>query len=95
MDENLIDKIKPLFAENDIEYAAVFGSRARGDNRLDSDYDILIKFKKDKEPGLFGFIGLERKLSEILKQKVDLVTQEALSPYIRDYVLRDLRVIYQ
>lgn len=95
MDENLIDKIKHLLVENDIEYAAVFGSRARGDNGPDSDYDILIRFKKGKEPSFFNYLEIEEKLSEILKQKVDLVTEEALSPYIKDYVERDLQVIYQ
>lgn len=95
MDESLIDKIKPLLIENDIEYAALFGSRARGDNRPDSDYDILIRFKKDKEPGLFKYMGIVRKISEILKRKVDLVTEEELSPYIKKGALRDLKVIYQ
>jgi len=95
MDEKMIEKIKNIFTENDIEYAAVFGSRARGDNRPDSDYDILIRFKKDKVPGFFGFIGIEEKLSQILGQEVDLVTQNALSPYIKDYVMKNLKVIYQ
>ncbi|MBI2676623.1 MAG: nucleotidyltransferase domain-containing protein [Candidatus Yanofskybacteria bacterium] len=95
MDENAVEKIKSIFAENDIEYAAIFGSRARGDNRPDSDLDILVRFKKDKEPGLFGYIALERKLSEALKQKVDLVTQEAISPYIEEYITKDIKVIYQ
>ncbi|MBI2057827.1 MAG: nucleotidyltransferase domain-containing protein, partial [Candidatus Yanofskybacteria bacterium] len=68
---------------------------ARGDNRPDSDLDILIRFKKDKEPGFFRYLGIEEKLSEILKQKVDLVTEGAISPYIKDYILSDLKAIYQ
>ncbi|MDP3730910.1 MAG: nucleotidyltransferase family protein [bacterium] len=95
MDEKIINTIKDLLIKNDIEYAALFGSRARGDNHPDSDYDILIRFKKNKEKGLFEFIGLEDDLSEILKKKVDLVVEDSLSPYIRDYVLKDLKVIYQ
>ncbi|MBI2058113.1 MAG: nucleotidyltransferase domain-containing protein, partial [Candidatus Yanofskybacteria bacterium] len=59
MDESAIEKIKVIFVENDIEYAAIFGSRARGDNRPDSDLDILIRFKKDKEPGFFRYLGIE------------------------------------
>lgn len=95
MDKSLIDRIKRLLIENNIEYAAVFGSRARGDSRSDSDCDILVRFKKDKEPGFFNYLEIEEKLSEILKQKVDLVTEEALSPYIKDSVKQDLKVIYQ
>lgn len=95
MDKNLSAEIIEILKQNDIEYAAFFGSRARGDNRPGSDYDILIRFKKEKEKGLFGLISLQRRLSEILRQKVDLVTQDSLSPYIRKYITEDLKVIYQ
>lgn len=88
-------KIKEIFSENGIEFAGIFGSRARGDNSPDSDYDILIRFKKGREPGFFRYLEIEEKLSEILKQKVDLVTEEGLSPYIRDYIIEDLKVIYR
>ena len=95
MDENLPVEAIEILKQNDIEYAALFGSRARGDDRPDSDYDILIRFKKEKEKGLFGLISLQRRLSGILRQKVDLVTQDSLSPYIRKYIIEDLKVIYQ
>ena len=95
MDENLPAEVIEILKQNDIEYAALFGSRARGDDRPDSDYDILIRFKKEKEKGLFGLISLQRRLSGILRQKVDLVTQDSLSPYIRKYIIEDLKVIYQ
>lgn len=95
MDEKKVNLIKKILENNDIEYAALFGSRARGDNRPDSDYDILIRFKKGEEPGFFKYMEIEEKLSEILKQKVDLVTEEALSPYIKDYAMKDIKVIYQ
>ncbi|MBC8323346.1 MAG: hypothetical protein H8E70_07245 [Candidatus Marinimicrobia bacterium] len=43
---------------------------------------------------LLGVVKLERKLSEALGKKVDLVTEEAISPYILKDVLRDLEIIY-
>jgi uncharacterized protein len=54
----------------------IFGSYARGDNKKDSDIDILVKFKKS--PSLLTLIKLENDLSEILGVKVDLVTTGAL-----------------
>lgn len=93
MDDKILNAVKDVLINNDIEYAALFGSRARGDNRPDSDYDILIRFKKDKELGFFKYLGVEEELSEVLGQKVDLVTEGSLSPYIRDYVMKDLRII--
>lgn len=95
MDQSLINLIKTVFTENDIEYAALFGSRVRGDNRSDSDYDILIRFKEGQTKSLFGLMALQRKLSGILKQKVDLVTVDSLSPYMRERVMSNLQVIYQ
>ncbi len=39
-------------------------------------------------------VGIELELADILKKKVDLVTEGALSPYIKDNVMKDLVVIY-
>ena len=54
----------------------IFGSFARGENKKDSDLDILVEFKDS--PSLLTLIKLENELSEILGIKVDLVTTGAL-----------------
>jgi len=90
-----LEKIKSILVENGVESAAIFGSRARGEEKPGSDLDILIKFREDKVKGLFDFISLERKLSETLGLKVDLVTEDSISPYIKESVLKDLKIIYQ
>lgn len=87
-----LQSIIPILKQNDVEFAAVFGSRARGDAREDSDVDILIRYKKT--PGFFKFIHLERELSQLLNAKVDLVTEPSLNTRLRPYVLKDLQVIY-
>ncbi len=85
--------IEPILREHDVEYAGVFGSRARGDNRPDSDLDLLVRFRKPV--GYFTIIGLEDQLSETLGRKVDLVTEGALSPHIKDRVITDLKTVYE
>lgn len=85
-------KISPILEENDVEFAGIFGSYARGEEANDSDVDILVRFKEPK--GLFEFVGLERKLSEVLHRKVDLVTESGLCRHIKDDVLKDLQPIY-
>ena len=85
--------IEPILREHDVEYAGVFGSRARGDNRPDSDLDLLVRFCKPV--GYFTIIGLEDQLSETLGRKVDLVTEGALSPHIKDRVITDLKIVYE
>src|SRR3989338_4964026 len=91
--ESIKKIIVPILKDNGAEFIGIFGSYARGENKSESDLDILVKFSKPK--GLFDIIGLERELSEKLERKVDLVTQGALSPYIKDNVLKDLKIIYQ
>lgn len=73
-----------------VDYIGVFGSFARGDSKETSDVDMLVGFSKPI--GFFKFIELEEYLTNILGKKVDLVTEKALKPAIKDEVLRE--VIY-
>lgn len=65
----------------------IFGSTARGEARPGSDLDVLIEL--DPERGLFDLIGLQQSLEDLLGRRVDVVTVPALSPYIREEVLRE------
>mgnify|MGYP001602611121 FL=1 len=84
--------IEPILREHNVEYAGIFGSQARGDNRPNSDIDILVRF--DRPVGMFAFVGLQNKLFEATGKKIDLVTENALSPYIKDKILSELVTIY-
>ncbi len=65
----------------------VFGSRARGQSGPDSDLDLLVTL----EPGrsLLDIIAVKQDLEDQLSCRVDVVTEGALSPYLRDDVLRE------
>ena len=84
--------ITPILQKNDVAFAGIFGSRARGEERADSDVDLLVTFKRQK--GLLELIGLERDLSHDLNLKVDLVTEGAILPMIKSEVLKDLQPLY-
>ena len=66
---------------------AVFGSVLREDFGPDSDVDMLVEFEPGMTPG-FGFIRLERELSDLVGRPVDLVTFKALNRHLREDVLR-------
>jgi uncharacterized protein len=73
----------------DPQKVGIFGSFARGDNKKDSDIDILVEFKKI--PSLLTLIKLENDLTEILGIKVDLVTTGALkNKRIKKSIKKDL-----
>lgn len=68
----------------------VFGSWARGEQRDDSDLDVLVDF--DRPIGLFDFIGLRDELSDALGLNVDLVMRDAPKPRIVQRIERELVV---
>lgn len=92
MGDEIKAKIIPFLKENDVEFAGVFGSVARGTAGADSDLDILVRFSTKK--GLLDLVRIERELSERLHATVDLVTQRSLSPHIRESVMSDLQPLY-
>lgn len=70
-----------------IQRIGIFGSTARGEQTPTSDVDVLVSFSDP--PSMFRFLELERHLSGLLKRRVDLVTERALKPAMRNEVLRD------
>jgi len=87
------EKLIDLCRNNDVSMLGVFGSTSRGEAKDNSDLDLLVRFSKAKS--LLGLVRLERKLSEGLGIKVDLVTEAAVSPYLRDRIKQDLKVLYE
>jgi len=69
----------------------VFGSMATGENTEESDIDILVTFSKPI--GMFTFIELEDYLAQLLGRKVDLVTNKALKPIMKDEVLQQINYV--
>ena len=79
--------ILQLAAQHGARNVRVFGSLARGEARPDSDVDILITL--DPERNLLDLVALKQDLEDLLGCQVDVVTEAAVSPYIRPQVLRD------
>jgi putative zinc finger/helix-turn-helix YgiT family protein len=95
--KNDIQKIKkiiiPILKQNDVKNAAIFGSFARGESNVNSDIDIIIKFKEDKIKTLFDLVNLRNKLEKALNVRVDINTYEGLSPLIKEIVKKEMMVV--
>jgi len=86
-------KLKAVYRNEGITFLGLFGSYARGEESKKSDIDLLVRFSKTKS--LLELVKIERILSTILGKKVDLLTEAALSPYLKDRIINELEVIYE
>ena len=74
---------------------SIFGSRARGDFRSDSDVDLLVRFAPDAPWSAFDLVLLRDEFQQIFGQEVDLVEESAIkNPFRRHTILRDKEIIY-
>ena len=83
------ETIVAILRRHDVVHAGIFGSFARGDQRPQSDLDILIEFDPTKTKSLLDLAALGIELEDALGRPVDLVTYRSLNPRIRDRVLAD------
>ena len=88
------EKITPILQLYGVKKASIFGSVARGDDRPDSDIDLLVELI----PGsmdLIQYIGLKHKLEDVLGKDVDLVSEGNINRHMEPYIRPELKTIYE
>jgi len=91
-----IYEIKRILGENSyyikrtfhVDEMGVFGSFVRGDQKKDSDIDILVSFKKGYKD-FFNYIRLKYYIEELLGRRIDLVMKDALKPRLRQKIINE------
>ena len=78
---------------NQVAYLGGFGSYARNESTARSDVDLLVRFSRRKS--LLDIIRLQREFAEVLGKKVDLLTEAAISPYLRERIKAEVKVLYE
>jgi predicted nucleotidyltransferase len=93
--ENLIrDKGKEILRvsrQHGARRGRIFGSAARGQANVTSDLDILVDMETRSR--LLDVVAIKQDLEDMLGCKVDVVTESALSPYIRTDVLKEAKTL--
>ena len=72
-----------------IRHTAIFGSVARGDNRPDSDIDIMIEIEPQTRLTIFDYVGLKEYIAGLFEGPVDVVRRDSLKPYVRPAATAD------
>jgi predicted nucleotidyltransferase len=72
-----------------VAHAAVFGSVARGDNRPDSDLDILVEFEPGAEGSVYEYVRFKEYVAGLFDGPVDVIDRAALKPHLRAPSARD------
>ena len=93
LDQNKIAVIKEYFRTRPVLKAYLFGSFARGQADSTSDIDILVDLDYSQHIGL-GFVQMQLELEKLLKTKIDLVSSNGLSKYIKPIVDDEKQLIY-
>ncbi|HAJ38789.1 MAG TPA: hypothetical protein DCL15_24240 [Chloroflexi bacterium] len=88
-----VEKLIAICRAQGVKRIGVFGSVARGEATAQSDIDLLVELSP--RISLLEFTALERRLSEALGRKVDLLTEAAISPYLRQQILDDVQILYE
>ncbi len=72
-----------------VAHAALFGSRARGDNRPDSDIDIMIDIAPDAPVGVFEYVAITQYLDDLFENRVDVANRKKLKALVRPSAERE------
>jgi predicted nucleotidyltransferase len=85
-------RLADICRRNDLTRLRLFGSTSRGEERPESDIDLIVDFGAPK--GFFELIRLEDELQAVFDRQVDLVTEPGLSPDLRRSILASAYVIF-
>lgn len=86
------ESIITILRRYDAERIAIFGSYARGEANNKSDIDILVRFARPKS--LIQIVQIEDEIKKSIHMNVDLVTENAVSPYLEGSIHQDKQVIF-
>lgn len=75
-----------------VKKLGLFGSFVRGEQSDDSDIDLMVEFEQGKKT-FDNFMHLSFLLEDILKHRVELVTLESLSPYLRPHIIKEVEYV--
>ena len=82
-------KSEAALRDRGVRHAALFGSRARGEERPDSDVDIMIEVDPAARIGIYEYVAIKDFIAGLFDTRVDVVRRDRLKPYVQPAATRD------
>ena len=95
-EQELIEKLTPIFKQYPVKRATLFGSYARGEQKTESDLDLLLEYEFSKD--LPDFLDFWDALERIMGIRADMLTLSSLETtprIIKANILKEMRCIYE
>ncbi|MFQ5770600.1 MAG: nucleotidyltransferase family protein [bacterium] len=92
--QNIVASISNYFEDKPVKKVYIFGSQITDQANEDSDIDILVELDYSQPIGL-KFLKMRHELQDILNKKVDLISDKAVSKYIRPIIDDNKYLIYE
>lgn len=93
IDSKTTESIREYFKTQPVLKAYLFGSYARGEAAAGSDIDLLVELDHSNPVGL-RFIQMKLDLEKMLQSKVDLVSSDSVSKYIKPIIDKEKQLLY-
>jgi predicted nucleotidyltransferase len=95
MKKEIKNIISEYFRNKPVHKAFLFGSVSRGEDINGSDIDILVELDYKNGADYFLFYDMQKELSKLLNNKVDLISAKGLSPYLRPVIDKEKVLVYE
>jgi len=87
--QEILDRLSENEGARGVTHAALFGSRARGDESPDSDTDIMIEVDLEAHMSVYDYVGLKEYIASLFQGPVDVVDRAGLKRYVRPAATAD------
>jgi predicted nucleotidyltransferase len=90
--QEILDRLREnerALRERGVAHAALFGSVARGDQRSDSDIDIMVEIAPEAPVGVFEYVGIVHLIEDMFPMPVDVANRNSLNLHVRPHAERD------
>jgi len=90
----VLTDLRPALEAEGVTHLALFGSRARGDNRPDSDIDLLVDVDPESRFSILDLVGVEHIVSDTTGLAANAVMRRSLEDHFRQAIADEIVPVF-